>query len=316
MLGIVGLGYALTHSRRYNRRLCTFLLASLMICFIDYRILEYAMVNVPFGPGRVRLFMDFSILPLIGVAISSFVSQFGKRTPKIEGSSLLKRLSNVRFVVGMRSLAVFLVCLSLSSLAVAVIYGNYAARRGLQVTQFEMDVVSFIDSHTPEKYVVITEPRMWSVGNGLVGYYNPQKLYIFFRGDKSHGIYGDPSIENMNYAMGLFNASIGYFMVVSFRTPNYQAVIEKASTMFMPYVTFQGRDNTEIRVFRYEQPVVTSSDVTTFYWGLPPTYIIQNDLMRVIIDVADEKLEVRDHWGSLYERLYLNETLMGSQELV
>jgi len=315
ILGIVGLGYALTHRGKYNRNLCIFLLASFILCLIDYRILDYAMVNVPFGPGRVRLFMDFSILPFIGVTASSFVRQFGKRTPKIDGSSLLKRILKVRFVFGMHGLAICLVCVSLSSLAVAVIYENYAARRGLQVTRFEMDVVEFIDSHTPERYAVITDPRLWSVGNGLVGYYNPQKLYIYFRGDKSNEIYSDPSIENMNYAMAIYGASVGYYMAVSFRTPNYQAAIEKASTMFLPYATFQGRDDTEIRVFRYERPVPVDSDVTTLYWALPPTYIIQNDLMRVLIDVTNEKLEVRDHWGILYERLDLNETLMGNEEL-
>ena len=308
LLGAIGLGYTLRHKSKYNASACLFLLSAFIICLIDYRTLQYAMVKVPFGPGRIVSFRDLTILPFTGIMINSLAKLFPETFPKAQTGFRVIRKSGIKIIVGKRSFAIAIICISVSSFASAVVDENYAARRGLQVTGFEMGVVKYIDDYTPERYVVIAEPRLWSVGIGYVGFWNPEKLYVCCKESKYDRIDSDPSVDNMMWAMRQFEASVGYFLAVSHRTLNYEEVVERASLIFRPYAIFHEKD-LEISVFRYEIPRLTSSDVTTFYWDLPPTYFIQNDLMQVSINPSRNQLEVRDHWGTLYEGLNFSEML-------
>lgn len=312
-IGVVGLAYSVGKRRERGGVAALFMLLAFLICIIDFAMQQYAMVNVLFGPGRILIFRDFIVIPFAAVAINcviEFFNQSSSNTPA--GSvSLMKRWVmkvSPRYIV-----AGVLLGISLSAFATSSIYRAYLPFSGLQPTQLEVDAVKYIDEHTVGRYVVVTPPRpdMAMIGKGFYGLYNPPKTFLY-------GKYSDRAVsvaEVVDY-MRTYEAEVGYFVVSSFGgTPDLDKVLTEALRMY-GLVKVLSNENGIIYIFQYKMPPLpVSSDVMVFYWETPPSYIVQNDLMRAVFNPVTSSLSVEDYWGDLYESIELNEVSLDGKPL-
>ena len=310
-LGVLGLVFAFKEKNKYERVLTSFLILSLLITLIDHRIMRYAMTNIPFGPGRILHIGNLMVVPFAAVAIVSVVQFFeGKALEKARSMSTAKSwMTKLRF---RQVLTLMLIGLSISGVAASSTHFSYQRllKGGLQPTQFAVDAVKYIDEHTNGKYVVITVPHMSTAGEAWVGISNPEKYYIY-----SWELGLHPSLVDINSYMRTFEATVGYFAALSFATPNFNSTVAEASRIFDLFNILRNEYG-EIYIFRYKVPPLPASpDVMAFYWDTPSTYIIQNDLMRVVFNPEYKNLDVTDFWGDLYESIDLNETLVDGEPL-
>lgn len=310
-LGVLGLIFAFKEKNKYERVLTSFLILSLLITLIDHRIMRYAMTNIPFGPGRILHIGNLIVIPFAAVAIVSVVRFLeGKAVGKTRSMSAVKSsVTKLRF---RQVCALMLIGLSFSGLAASSTHFSYQQllKGGLQPTQLAVDAVKYIDEHTDGRYVVITVPHMSTAGEAWVGISNPEKYYVY-----SWELGNHPSLVDMESHMRRFEATVGYFAALSFATPNFNSTVAEASRIFDLFKTLTN-EHGQICIFRYKvPPLPVGPDVVAFYWDTPPTYIIQNDLMRVVFNPEYRYLDVRDFWGDLYESIDLNGTLVDGEPL-
>lgn len=307
-MGFIGLICALKEKIRYidSRILRLFVLLALVICVIDYMILKYAMINVLFTPSRVWVFRDFIAVPFAAITISLLIGFF-EGSPLKKPKTLALRFS--KWVVKLPTRRIFagvLVSLSLSAFAVYSIYESYSWLRGLQPTALEIEAAKYIDEHTDGRYIVLSNPATMMVGRGFIGQGVPEKYYA-----RSPTL--PPTVMDMIQYMETYQAETGYFIASSFYTP--EAAIEKAFHMY-GLLKILSNEYAQIYIFKYEIPPLPSGpDVMAFYWDTPPSYFIQNELMRVVFNPESKRLDVVDFWGDLYEEIDLNRTLVDGKPL-
>ena len=312
-MGIVGIAYALKKSKHgdYDKALTLFMFLAFLICLIDYRILEFAMTNVLFSALRIVPFTNLILVPFSSLTILSIVRLLGGALENpIELASAPRRQAVKLW--SRRILAGLFIGLSVSALAVPSIYESYAWLGGMQPTELEVEAVKYIDEHTDKRYVVITMPGTEMVGEGFAGTQNPEKYYVFVKG-QNVGL--KPSVEVMLKYMRMFGAEVGYFIASTFRTPNFDDVVVEASRMFGLFNVLKNTEG-EIHIFQYKiPPLPPSPDVMAFYWDAPTGYFVQNDLVRIVFNPKSVTLEVADFWGDLYESINLNETLLDGKSI-
>jgi len=311
-LGVIGMAYTLKKGQRYERVLTMLMLSFFAILVINYRILNYTMVNVLFGPSRLWVLRDFVALPFAALTVNSLFDLFGKSASMNPGKVFrFKRL--VIRMPAKRVFAMLLFGLSLSAYATSSIDVSYAWAKGLLPTELEVEAVKYIDEITDEKYIVITMPSMASVGFAFVGAWNPNKWYVYQKGSPDFG--SKPSVSQIYYHMSSMGAGVGYFVASSFRTPSYKQVVAEASSI-LGLLKVLSNEYGEISIFEYRvAPLPTSPDVMAYWWNSPTAYFIQNDKMRVIINPETRTLEVVDFWSDPYETLDLNATLLDGESL-
>jgi len=300
LLGLIGFAFALKRKEGFNKTFCFFLFLTFGVCLLDYRILQYAIVGKRiFGPGRVRIFGDIVALPFAGLIIMTSVK------------SLYATASRIRSRVNWRNLlAGTLVCVSFSAWATAAVYETYEYyTQGLLATSLEVEAVRFIDEHTSGRYVVLAPHATAVIGHGLMGYPNFEKMYYSIG---RLGAPSEPSVAGMYDLMRATQGDVGYFMVVSFRgAKELNQTIDEASKIFGLFKIISDEMG-QIYIMNYKiPPVPIGSNVTAFYWDAPSAYYVQNDLTRVIINPMTGTVDVTDFWGDLYERIYLEKTLVG-----
>ena len=311
ILGFVGLVYTLSKKDGYEGVLVLFIFLAFVICVIDYRVMRYGMVNVPFGPGRIWVMRDLIAVPFMAVTVNSFV-RF------LEGGTLRGTMSNPSFkglarkFSWRRVVALMLVGISLAAFATSSTYRSYSLINTLHPTQLEVEAVKYIDAHTDGRYVVLsTTPWMSIIGHAFVGWYNPKKYYVY-------GAFLYPSVAEMMKYISQYKATVGYFIAPSFRTPDFDEVIAGASRNFGLFKVLSN-ENGEVYILNYKIPPLpqgypnTDADVMAFYWSTPPSYIIQNGYGRLVFNLQGNDLAVTDFWGDLYESIDLSETLVGGK---
>lgn len=312
-LGFVGLVYSLGKKEGFERILTLFLFLAIMICQIDYTIMKYAMINVPFGPGRILVMRDLVAIPFMAVTVNSCLRFLQGRTSwKSAVNPSFKAL--VMRMVSRQAAAYIFIGLSLAALATSSAYRSYSFGKTLHPTQLEVEAVKYIDEHSDGKYVVLsTNTWMTGIGEGFVGALNPAKRYIY-----KAFLY--PSVAEMLNQITTHKATVGYFVVPSFRVRDFDEVIVEAARNFGLFKVLSN-ENGEIYIFYYKIPPLpegypnTGADVMAFYWDAPPSYMIQNGFARVIFNPQGRNLDVRDFWGDLYESIDLNEMLTDGRTL-
>lgn len=312
-LGLVGMAYILKRGNKTSRVPTLVVSAAFLIYIVDNRILKYAMVNTPFGADRILVFLGFVTIPFAALTICLCTNALG-------GSIVRNPDRVISFFGGVwtkfsvkQIFALFLMGISLSSFAASSIERSYGWLGGLQPTELEVETVKYIDEHTSERYVVVTMSRIAAIGWGFVGTWNPNKWYVYEKGNSALG--RNPSVSTMYDQMRMRGADVGYFVASSFRTPNYNQVIEEASRIFRLFEVLSN-EHGEIRIFEYRvAPLPTSPEVMAYWWTSPPAYFIQNDKMRIILNPTTKTLEVLGFWGDRYESLDLNATLLGGEGL-
>jgi len=296
LLGLAGAIYALQRKNRFSRILVYFLFLSFGISVLNNRILEYAVVEGLFGAGRLNFFRDVAILPFAALVIELIVEFLHGNTAKAITVPNWKKIA-----------AGTLICIGFSSWVMMMVYDNYAFyARGLIGTSLEVEAIRYIDQNTDSRYVVFAPRYTGPIAWGFLGYpFPPGKLYV--------GTSTVPTVNNMYLRMKEVEADVGYFMAPSFRLPSaiFDKIIRAASRVFGLFKVLTG-DVGDIYIFEYKiPPLPESPDIVAFYWDTPPTYYIQNDLMRIIINPATKSLSVEDFWGIIFESIELNGTTVG-----
>jgi len=241
-LGLVGLGWVFRKgiTNKANGALVLFMFSVFLVCVIDYRVLQYAMVNVPFNASRIWTFGDFVVLPFAALAVNcigGFLERWSLRKFQRLGWALRLQVSSI--------LTLILIGLFLSVFATLSVYDSYERFWGVQPTELEVEAVEYLDSHTKGRYVVISMPHMAMVGYGFVGYGNPEKYYVY-----SVDLGQRPSVANMTHYMAKLEADVGYFVALSFRTPECDRGVSEASGIFSLFAILSN-DKGEIYIFEY-----------------------------------------------------------------
>lgn len=312
-LGIVGLAYALKKAKGQNSKLLVWsMLTAFALCIIMYRILNYAMVDVLFGPGRLWTFRDLLGVPFVAFVVVSVIEHFESMKSRNPMRSVFVFKKWSVSVVGRYVLTWFFIGLALSALAVASLKRDYEWLGGLQPTALEVEAVKYIDENTDGRYVVFTMAQTTQIGWGFVGIWNFMKYYHY-----SNEIGKLPSVADMTEYMRTYQAGVGYF-IASPRTPNLEKTVAEASRMYGLFKVLSN-ENGKIYIFDYKIPPLPhnypnpNADVTAFYWSTPPGFFVQNGLFRVILGNAS--LDVRDFWGDLYESIDFSSTLVGGKPI-
>lgn len=295
VLGLIGLVYASQRKEKFNATLCLFFFLIFGVSLIDHRILGVALVGGLFGSGRMNFFRDAVALPFVALVIGS------------AAKSLFVTATKARSFFRWKNIAVgALVCIGLSSWVTLMVYDTYEYYTwGLMGTSLEVEAVKYIDDHSEDRYVAFAPGSTELVAWGFIGYPFPQgKQYV--------GVSAVPSLTELYTQMRAADADIAYFIAPLYRLPakDVDKILNQASRIFGLFKVLSN-DLGEVYIFRHDlPPLPRSSDVTAFHWATPPTYYVQNDLMRIIVNPATESFDVRDFWGNLYESIELNNTLI------
>jgi len=315
-LGIVGIAYALSKRKKYEKVSTLYLFFLFMICLIEYGMLRYAMIHVPLGPGRIWIIRDFIAMPFVAITVASLLQflggKFSKETMKpVQGFRKWIHIANPS---SRQLFALALIGLSFSAFAVDSLRSGYGWRvAGLQFTGLEVEAVKYIDENTDGSYVVIGGPT--AIGHAFVGLSAPGKNYV-----SVPGFADSPSIGKMVDYIGMYKATIGYFVITSFRATNFAKTVAEASRIFGLFKVLED-EHGQIYIFHYKIPPLPKGypdpnvDVMAFYWGTPSGYYVQNGLIRIVFNLVGKSIDVTDFWGDLYQSIDLNTTFMGQKPL-
>jgi hypothetical protein len=300
VLSLVGIVHVMKRKERFNSTLSFFMLLAFGVAFIDFRILNYAISNNIFGPGRVSVFIDVLGLPFAAIVIYN------------AANSLLGTASRVRSSLRWKNVLVgMLVCVGLSAWVLGAVYETYEYyTSGLLPTSLEVEALKYIDQHADRKYIVLAPNRMVVIGLGFFGLPNPEKTFLSLG---KAGVPFDPSLSFMFESMRTAGVDVGYYVATSTYAHELDRTVAEASEVFRLLKVFND-DNGVIYVFDYKIPPVPSvdaSDVMAFYWDTPSSYILQNNLMRITINANTSTLAVMNFWGDIYESIELGKTLVG-----
>jgi len=306
--GLIGFAYALRKELHpKNGKVATlFMFLAFVTCLIDYTILQYAMDEPLFGPGRLWTFRDFIATPYAALAIISVIEFLeGGISRKIRRLIFRSRVINLptrKILVGV------LVSVSLSAFAVPSIDKAYNWLRTGHPTQLEVDAIKYIDENTPGRYVVLADHHTTVVGWGFIGG-TPEKAFVSYYGS------GPPTVAEVMESMRTYESGVGYFLAGPFTWgTDFKGVVTEASRIFGLFKTISD-ENGVIYIFQYRIPFLPAEFQGAFYWDTPPSYIIQNELLRVTFNPEGKNFDIVDPWGKLYESLDLNETLVDGMPL-
>jgi len=307
ILGLIGFAYALKEKKKFDK-LCTyFLFLAFLISIIDHRILQNAMINVPFGPSRILVVSNFTAIPFASLTVFVVIRFLeGKVHGKSDKTIRLRRWTVI--IPGRRTFAAILIGLSLSAFALASLHRAYYLG-GLHFTELEVEAIKRIEENTEGRYIVLS--NMIGLGWGFVGLWNPEKVYVYdlsFKG-KNVDLSANPSVEIMASYMNSFRADTGYF-VVTFRNPDFDRIVAEASRIFGLF-DILSNENGKIYIFYYKvPPFPVGPDINAFYWEAPASYYVQTDLARVVFNNDSKSLDILDPSGYLYESVDLNATMV------
>lgn len=222
LLGLAGMLYILLKSGKTNNelRVCTFFLfLGFLMAFLNYRILKFFMVNVPFGKERLWVFRDFMAFPFVAFAIHSVVtkSETNSRHSSSRKTRVLLAMSSNITKLSIKSLLLYvLTSILLTGWITASVSSAYPYFGPLQTTSYELEAVKYIHMQTNESYIVIGDVWIRLAGQMFAGIYNTHAFYFPIHDPRGTTLFIDmktnPSVEIMIDAMKYNNASVAYFI--------------------------------------------------------------------------------------------------------
>lgn len=231
--GIIGLIYVIVYApkQRYRRSLSLFLLLLLVIFLVDYRILKYAMVNVPFSPERIWTETYFVTIPFAAIVISILLKEtynkIGAASSQIGKRALLK--------FGMIT-AIF--CLAFSGLFTSATETGYSIGVKpplLNVTPYEVETISFLHTNTAGRYVVICDAIFATAAWGILGFKSRATYYRY--SSEYFQILANPSEEPLVGALEKSDSTRAYF-VISDRQSGFTDIVERTKRVLKTYASF------------------------------------------------------------------------------
>jgi len=267
LLGLLCMIYLLSSTKRspdQKFRVCIlFLSIGFLMVLVDYRILKFFMVDVPFSEERLWLFRDFIAVPFVAIAAGGVVT-FLRRKKSNTLSKVRLPFSSVSFThVNVKSVVAYiLVLIALSGWVTASVYYGYPHYGPLQTTPYELEAAKYIDETTTERYIVICDLWMVYAGGTVVGVTNPRAFYFLSTDPRGVTLFMEmkenPSHDVMIEAMKHNNATVAYFIVEEprLRTEEYNRVIQQAQQNKLetyPGGIFYYRGEEKLRIFYYKK---------------------------------------------------------------
>lgn len=255
LLGILGMLYHFYNTKQKSDKksglFTIFLFAGLALILIDYRILKFLTINVPFTEERLWVFRDFLTVPFMAIIVSDVFSFLQRQISTISISFPSLRIQRI----AMRSLVI----LTLGGWIMASFYYAYPAYGPLQTTSYEIEAVKFIAENTTEPYVVIGDQWIIFAGGMIVGIGNPNALYFYSKSPIGVALFlemkSNSSIETMKEAMTYSNATVAYFIIEKPRlgTEEYDRIKSQAQQNGLEtYQVFYYREEEKLCIFYYK----------------------------------------------------------------
>lgn len=232
LLGFAGMLYLTYRNTRqkpkknYSIRIL-FLLIGFLLLLMEYRILKFFIVGVPFQEERLWVFRDFLAIPFVSMFVAfvaSGVVPFSREMSLIV-SRKVQRLSKIlpsMHFVHLRSYAIRLgaylvIFLLFSGWVTASVYYAYPHWAPLQTTSYELEAAKHICKTTTERYIVICDLWMIFAGQMFVGINNQKSYYFSSTDPEGVGLFikmkNNPTNETMREVMKINNATTAYFII-------------------------------------------------------------------------------------------------------
>lgn len=208
VLGIAGAIYALVYApkKRYNLSLCAFLFLAVVTVMIQYRVLKYAMVNIPFTVERLWVFRDLLFVPFAATMIGVLIGKVHEMTPQ----SFSIRIWTVHRRSFRLSVVILVFSLLFSAYVVEATREAFTIKPMLNPTQYEVEAILYIDRNTEGRYVVVGDAVFRYLAQGFLGF-ESRGTYLYY--NYFSPMIAQPSVEVMTNAMKEANASVAFFVV-------------------------------------------------------------------------------------------------------
>lgn len=264
VFGIVGLVFGV-RSRLVNTRSAVMFFVLYATILSEYYLTNFGMTGLPYWAGRILTMADFLLVPFVALGFFMIARAFGKGSSwrSRAWSSVDISLERFKFDLSGRYVGLLLVCLFLSLQTTFALYQAYP-RSEIVVVQpaaYGLEAIQFIDSNSPERYVVLCHPGFSGLAIGFLGVDygwggNPRGYFgISSFGYPIAQMYGEmtktPSIGIMQQGMNFANAKLSYF-VVSVRDPKFEEIVERTLEI-LPAIRVFG--DGKLYVFMYPLPV-------------------------------------------------------------
>lgn len=258
VLGFLGMMYVLkerakkTFEKIYGVR-SLFLMLGFLIILVDYRILNFLLVGVPFREERLWMFRDMLAVPFLAVMVNSIISFLTK--------TRLPFLTRLRWRVNISRVVVYgLTLVFLAGWTTASVYTGYPQYGPLQTTSYELEAVKYIEKTTSQRYIVVCDQWMIFAGEILVGFANPRAYYFSSKDPQGVTLFlkmkDNPSNDTLTEAMKYNNSTVAYFIIEKPRlgTETYNLIIDQAQQSgLQTYQTFSYQGEEKLHIFYYKE---------------------------------------------------------------
>lgn len=187
LLGFIGIIYMFIRRRKkpedeHVSLNLLFVLLGYMMILIDYRILKFLMVNVPFDAERLLVFEYLLVVPFVGFLLSGVLNHLDGEATRYTLKGMQPSSSSTHFArIGTtaKRIAVYAsMAVVLAAWLTSSVYYAYPRYSFLQVTQYEIEAAKYIEANTNGTYIVICDLWFNYAGGMLVGINNTRAFYF------------------------------------------------------------------------------------------------------------------------------------------
>ena len=277
LLGIAGIVYVIFRSSRQvsdneHRMALFFMFTGLLMIAIDYRILKFFMTGLPFAVGRLWMFQYLMAIPFMAVVVYDIMTFLHLKASKALSAiphsakavkiSLNTKAIRITISVGMLIMMYVSALVFFSGWITVAVYRAYPHFSPLQITSYELESVSYIDTHTAEKYIVIGDMWILFAGHMIVGINNPRAFYFSSTDPQGVTLFihmkNNPTNGTLIEALEYNNATVAYFIIEKPRLGVYvyNRIVDQAEQNgLQTYKVFYYPEGEEkLRIFYYKKP--------------------------------------------------------------
>ena len=272
-LGITGM---MIHKQQGKKHLLsTFLILAFIILILQHRIFYYFIQDPPFGASRLYVFMPFLAVPFAAITLVTILNSklFTFPPPRNPHDPSKSKISKILAKFSLKkTLALLLICAGLAGLiteGVLSTWRSVAAYGAIGIMSVSsIDAVKLIHEEylkTKEKYVVVSDPLTESSGAAIVGYQNPNELYLSFGTNRELylKVLNENSITPLLEATTYNDASVTYLVASKWSIERYMSksfnfhTIMNTLSQILEKVAILGTQEQEIYILRLKLPLIS-----------------------------------------------------------
>lgn len=249
LLGFIGIIYMFMRRRKkfedeHASLNLLFILLGYLMVLIDYRILKFFMINVPFDAERLLVFEYLLAVPFVAFVVYGVLTYLDGKATRCTLRGMQASSSSTHSArVGTRAkrIAVYAsMAIVLATWLTSSVYYAYPRYSFLQITEYEIEAARYIETNTNGTYIVICDLWFDYAGGMLVGINNTRAFYFSIAertGVESFiALREDPSVSTINKTLAPFEQEGMHFQTVYFvvdqprlGTDEFNRVVAKAT---------------------------------------------------------------------------------------